>query len=90
MEYSPSSGTWGRGATPAVEGDVPTSKRAKAKAKKAAKEAKATAAPADKSKGNGKGARAKIGVCYFHNTEAGCIKTAKEFKFEHKKLIEKV
>ena len=76
----------GRGATPAVEGDAPLSKRAKAKAKKGAKVTKAVAAPADKGKGAGKGTRDKIGVCYFHNTEAGCTKTAKECKFEHKKL----
>ena len=34
----------------------------------------------------GKGNGNKPGVCYFHNTEAGCTKTAKECKFEHKKL----
>ena len=45
-----------------------------------------TAAPADKGKGTGKGSSSKLGVCYFHNTEAGCTKTAKECKFEHKKL----
>ena len=28
----------------------------------------------------------KLGICYFYNTEAGCTKTAKECKFEHKKL----
>ena len=33
-----------------------------------------------------KGNSDKLGICYFHNTEAGCTKTAKECKFEHKKL----
>ena len=45
-----------------------------------------TAAPADKGKGTGKGSSSKLGVCFFHNTEAGCTKSAKECKFEHKKL----
>ena len=45
-----------------------------------------TAAPADKGKGAGKGSSPKLGVCFFHNTEAGCTKSAKECKFEHKKL----
>ena len=80
----------GRGAAPAINADV-KSKRAKAKAKrdaKAKKEAEAAklAAPAGKGKGGGKGNGDKLGVCYFHNTEAGCTKTAKECKFEHKKL----
>jgi hypothetical protein len=75
----------GRGAAPAVEGETSQSKRAKAKAKKA-KEAKAIAAPADKGKGAGKGSAPKLGICFFHNTEAGCTKSAKECKFEHKKL----
>ncbi len=73
----------GRGAAPAVEGG--TSKKAKAKAKKA-KEAKAIAAPADKGKGAGKGSSPKLGICFFHNTEAGCTKSAKECKFDHNKL----
>ena len=55
------------------------------KAKEAAEAAK-LAAPAGKGKGGGKGNSDKQGICYFHNTEAGCIKTAKECKFEHKKL----
>ena len=67
------------------------SKRAKAKAKKdskAKKEAEAAkpAAPAGKGKGGGKGNSNKLGVCYFHNTEAGCTKTAEECKFERQKL----
>ena len=76
----------GRGAAPAVDDDA-KSKRAKAKkkARDAAKAAK-LAAPAGKGKGGGKGNSDKLGVCYFHNTEAGCIKTAKECKFDHKKL----
>ena len=75
----------GRGVAPAVDADD-RSKRAKAKmkAKKAAEAAK-LAAPAGKGKGGGKGNSDKLGVCYFHNTEAGCIKIAKECKFEHKK-----
>ena len=68
----------GRGAAPAVDDDT-KSKRAKAKkkAKDAAKAAR-LAAPAGKGKDGGKGNSDKLGVCYFHNTEAGCIKTAKE------------
>ena len=90
----------GRGAALAVDDDATPSTRAKAKAKKAreaaklakeaaklAKEAaKLAAAPAGKGKGNGKGNSAKLGVCYFRHTEAGCTKTAKECKFEHKRL----
>ena len=80
----------GRGALPAVDTDG-KSKRANAKAKKDAKakkeaEAAKLAAPAGKGKGGGKGNSNKLGVCYFHNTEAGCTKTAKECKFEHRKL----
>ena len=80
----------GRGAAPAVDTDA-KSKRAKAKAKrdaKAKKEAEAAklAAHAGKGKGGGKGNGDKLGVCYFHNTDAGCTKTARECKFEHKKL----
>ena len=72
----------GRGAVPAVDADD-KSKRAEAKkarkaaeAKKAAEAAK-LAAPAGKGKGGGKGNGEKLGVCYFHNTEAGCTKIAK-------------
>ena len=61
-------------------------KRAKEAAKLAREAAKLAAAPAGKGKGGGKGNGAKLGVCYFHNTEAGCAKIAKECKFEHKKL----
>ena len=78
----------GRGAAPAVDDDA-KSKRAKAKQKKKAKEAAEAAklaAPAGKGKGGGKGNSDKLGICYFHNTKAGCIKTAKGCKFEHKKL----
>ena len=59
--------------------------RKAAEAKKAAEAAK-LAAPAGKGKGGGKGNGEKLGVCYYHNTEAGCTKIAKECKFEHKKL----
>ena len=80
----------GRGAAPAVDAGG-MFKRVKAKAKKGAKakkeaEAAKLAAPAGKGKGGGNGNGDKLGVCYFHNTEAGCIKTARECKFEHKKL----
>ena len=79
----------GRGAAPAVDADA-KSKRAKAKkTKKKAKEAAEAAklaAPAGKGKGGGKGNSDKLGICYFHNTEAGCTKIAKECKFEHEKL----
>ena len=76
----------GRGAAPAVDDDAKSQRaKAKKKARDAAKAAK-LAAPAGKGKGGGKGNSDKLGVCYFHNTEAGCIKTAKECKFDHKKL----
>ena len=79
----------GRSAVPAVDTDD-KSKRAKAKKARRAAEAKKVAeaaklaAPAGKGKGGGKGSGEKLGVCYFHITEAGCIKIAKECKFEHK------
>ena len=68
----------GRGAAPAVDNDA-KSKRAKAKKKKRAKEAAEAAklaAPAGKGKGGGKGNSDKLGIFYFHTTEAGCTKTA--------------
>ena len=75
-----------RGAAPAVDADDRSKcAKAKEKAKKAAEAAK-LAAPAGKGKGGGKGNSDKLGLCYFHNTEAGCTKTAKGCKFEHKKL----
>ena len=50
--------------------------------------AKLAAAPAGKGKGGGKGNGAKRGVCYFHNTDVGCIKKAKECKFEHQPKLQ--
>ena len=73
---------------PAVDDDA-KSKRAKVKKKKKkakeATEAAKLAAPAGKGKVGGKGNSDKLGICHFHNTEAGCTKTAKECNFEHKK-----